>query len=543
LTALLGVVSAQAKEPLDLLRDPGRDGPRLAQVKPGDAAAALALAAGDKAVVPLFSDGFEGVFPGTTWSITAGSDQQYWGRWSCWSAGGSFSVGSCAAGSEAIACGSSYNNMMETWMSAGPFSLADASYEAAVFQAAVNLNSEEGYDYFVIAASTDGVDYSGDFYSGSIDATLALDLTALLGAPQVWIACVFYSDATLTYANGAQVDDVLVAVETSATPNQAPTVTVTAPDGGETLLAGTTATVTYAASDPDGGPSALTAGIDFSSDGGATWSTLTDGVSASGSYAWSVPVVTTSQGRIRVRVSDGDLTASDISDANFQVMVSTNDMALGAESGVSGTQVSVPLTLANDTLVKAYQLDVIYDAGVVAFTGFQATSRGAGMTTATNIVSGGRVRLVSYFDGSSRLAAGSGEVGRLTFQLVGSGGTSSALTPADAVLSGVEGEELPVALAAGGVTVEAGTAPPVVHVSALRNPGRTRSVQVLVTVLNGADQTPTATAGGTALTLLSLGGGLYAGTLHLADDATTITIQASATNANGTGSGQVQLTY
>ena len=83
-------------------------------------------------------------------------------------------------------------------------------------------------------------------------------------------------------------------------------VTVTFPNGGETLTGGGVATITWTWSG-----SFTTVNIDYSTNGGSTWTNIVTGTANDGSHAWTVPSTATTQGR--VRVSGG--TATDMSNA------------------------------------------------------------------------------------------------------------------------------------------------------------------------------------------------------------------------------------
>lgn len=98
-----------------------------------------------------------------------------------------------------------------------------------------------------------------------------------------------------------------------------PTVAVTAPNGGESYLAGSAQTVTWSASDPAGVDSVS---VLLSTDGGATYATtLAHGLANSGSLAWTAPATPFSTCRIEVIAYDGLGNArSDASDADFAVV-------------------------------------------------------------------------------------------------------------------------------------------------------------------------------------------------------------------------------
>lgn len=106
-------------------------------------------------------------------------------------------------------------------------------------------------------------------------------------------------------------------------------ITVTFPNGGETLTGGGVATITWTWSG-----SFSTVNIDYSTNGGSTWTNIATGTANDGSQAWTVPSTATTQGR--VRVSGG--TATDMSNANFTISVSGGSYATlpystGFESG------------------------------------------------------------------------------------------------------------------------------------------------------------------------------------------------------------------
>ena len=110
-------------------------------------------------------------------------------------------------------------------------------------------------------------------------------------------------------------------------------VTVTDPNGGETWTAGDVEYITWTSTG-----SISTVAIDYSTNGGSSWTSITGSTSNDGSYGWTVPSAATTQAR--VRVSDAsDPATNDISNANFEIYVpSTGDYATvpystGFESG------------------------------------------------------------------------------------------------------------------------------------------------------------------------------------------------------------------
>jgi hypothetical protein len=96
----------------------------------------------------------------------------------------------------------------------------------------------------------------------------------------------------------------------------APQVTLTSPNGGE-VLAGDAITVTWTANDADGDP--LSFIVQYSADGGATWTTAKSSVRGSSTVVDRLNVSASNRGLFRVGASDGLHSVSDASDAVFTV--------------------------------------------------------------------------------------------------------------------------------------------------------------------------------------------------------------------------------
>lgn len=99
----------------------------------------------------------------------------------------------------------------------------------------------------------------------------------------------------------------------------APTVNLTSHTGGQTIPGnGASSTITWTASDDHLGSNPVK--IEYSSNGGSTWSTVATGLANSGSYAWTVPTPDTSTGRIKITVTDQVGNAgSSSSSSNFTI--------------------------------------------------------------------------------------------------------------------------------------------------------------------------------------------------------------------------------
>jgi len=280
---------------------------------------------GARGWVTLFSDDFESSFPGDYWNVLYGGPTAYWGDWTCWYGNSSNeSVGCAADGYSQINCGDDYLDNMNSWMVLGPFSLADEGIVDAELNFVFKLNSEPDYDFFSIMASVTGENYYGVGWSGEVEDAYSFDLTDvytlgnLIGESQVWIAFIFQSDGSVPAANGAQVDDVVLRVNYES--NEPPTVEVTSPNGGETLSANASHTITWNANDPDGSPGPLTIDLDYSTNNGGSWNSIATGQSNTGSYSWLLPDVASTQALIRVCANDGEDEQCDESDGVFTII-------------------------------------------------------------------------------------------------------------------------------------------------------------------------------------------------------------------------------
>ncbi|HAU32371.1 MAG TPA: hypothetical protein DCW46_09020 [Desulfotomaculum sp.] len=106
--------------------------------------------------------------------------------------------------------------------------------------------------------------------------------------------------------------------------NQPPTANIISPNGGELVCNGIT--ITWTASDPDGDP--LTYTLEYSADGGSTYTQITTGLTGSCpppgppycSYFWDTSALPSgSNYLVRVIASDGELSGQDVSDGPFTI--------------------------------------------------------------------------------------------------------------------------------------------------------------------------------------------------------------------------------
>ena len=115
---------------------------------------------------------------------------------------------------------------------------------------------------------------------------------------------------------------------------QAPTITVTSPNGAEDWKANSPHAITWTATDNTG---VTSVDIAWSADGGATYpNPIAGGLANSGSFSWTLPGTMTSTARVRITARDAaNHSGSDASDANFTVGLWTVTASAGAGGGIS----------------------------------------------------------------------------------------------------------------------------------------------------------------------------------------------------------------
>ncbi|MGE5340786.1 MAG: Ig-like domain-containing protein [Candidatus Omnitrophota bacterium] len=106
-----------------------------------------------------------------------------------------------------------------------------------------------------------------------------------------------------------------------------PSITLTAPTGGETWVIGSSHSITWTSIHLTGNIK-----IELSIDNGSSWTTLTASTANTGSYAWTVPDTPSSQ--CKVRISDAETgSPSDISDVFAIIAASTPSVTVISPNG------------------------------------------------------------------------------------------------------------------------------------------------------------------------------------------------------------------
>lgn len=157
-------------------------------------------------------------------------------------------------------------------------------------------------------------------------------------------------------------------------PNLPPTVTVTAPNGGETLQVGQSVDITWTASDPNGDATIQKFEVKLSTDGGSNFNfTIANNVAGTArKFTWIVQTgFNTAQGRMRVIVTDNQgATAQDDSNANFTItdigVTATLTSPNGGQNLKFGQQFTITWTVpaAVAAQVKGFDLTLSIDGGV-----------------------------------------------------------------------------------------------------------------------------------------------------------------------------------
>lgn len=206
----------------------------------------------DASTVTIFSDNFEGAYPSPSWVLRyTGSATNYtvnWGRSSYRKAGGSYSWWCVGSGSGAPAPGGHYPAGMGAWMQVGPFSLADAT--SASVELDLWLAKQNVQDVFGVWAATNvNGSYSSVYVdpanTGGVFRHETVPLNSFVGAPQVWVAITFTSDASIQY-EGAYVDNVVIKKTVACSAPAAPAVAVPA-----TATSGNAYVVNWSATSPE----------------------------------------------------------------------------------------------------------------------------------------------------------------------------------------------------------------------------------------------------------------------------------------------------
>jgi hypothetical protein len=140
-----------------------------------------------------------------------------------------------------------------------------------------------------------------------------------------------------TRTNAGKVYVLLAPADTVPPNNQNPIVTLTAPNGGETVSGGANFQIAWTASDPDGDNTIQSFELRLSTDGGGTFNTVIAAsvVGTARNFTWAVPVgLNATMARVRVTVLDNaGGTAHDDSNNDFTIADAGIVLAISQPSG------------------------------------------------------------------------------------------------------------------------------------------------------------------------------------------------------------------
>jgi endonuclease/exonuclease/phosphatase family metal-dependent hydrolase len=192
-----------------------------------------------------------------------------------------------------------------------------------------------------------------------------------------------------------------------------PTVTVTSPNGGESWAAGSSHAITWSSAN------IANVKIDYTLDGGSTWTAITSSTSASaGSYTWTVPGTTSTNAK--VRVTDAAGTASDVSNAAFSITASTSP----AKVIINEIMANEPGSDTNGEYVELVNVGGTA-ASIGGWTISDATSVRHTFASGTSLAAG---KAIVVYAGASAIPAG------LTNAIASSTGTLSFANGGDSVI-------------------------------------------------------------------------------------------------------------
>ena len=216
------------------------------------------LTQGPSSSVIVFSDDFEGAFPGS-WKLYYGTGTEsttLWGKSSYRAVGGSHSAWCAGGGSSPQPPGGNYLPNMNVWLAYGPFDLSDATDATVDFDLWSNVDpgaSNSYPDWIGLYVSTDGFNTSpwgfsytntGQTWQHGTFNFKDVTQVASIGAHQVYIAFIFGSDGSTQY-EGSYIDNVVIKKTVGSAPctyNLNPTSQSVSTGGGSGSVAVTTGT-------------------------------------------------------------------------------------------------------------------------------------------------------------------------------------------------------------------------------------------------------------------------------------------------------------
>jgi hypothetical protein len=195
----------------------------------------------------------------------------------------------------------------------------------------------------------------------------------------------------------------------------APVVTITAPTGGQTWKAGSSQSITWTATDNVGVSSV---DIAYSTDGGATYpNAIATAIANSGSFAWSVPNITSTTARVRVQARDaaGNVGTGAIA-SNFTI----DKWTITASAGANGTISPVGAVSVAQGGSQAFT--------ITANTGFHVSD------VAVDGISAGAVTTFTFSNVTANHTIAASFAANSSFTITASAGANGTIAPSGAVV-------------------------------------------------------------------------------------------------------------
>ncbi len=134
-------------------------------------------------------------------------------------------------------------------------------------------------------------------------------------------------------------------------------VDIVVPNGGENLLAGGTRNITWTNSS-----SISNVRLDYSTDNGTTWNLIISSTPANtGSFLWNVPLLFTTQAKVRISDAASSFAISDISESAFTISTISITSPNGSEEFQSGN--TAQITWTNSASISSVRLQYSTDNG------------------------------------------------------------------------------------------------------------------------------------------------------------------------------------
>jgi hypothetical protein len=209
-----------------------------------------------------------------------------------------------------------------------------------------------------------------------------------------------------------------------------PIVTLLAPNGGESWLAGSQHDVTWAAADSAG---IATDGVDLElTTDAVSWTSIATGLANTGSYLWTLPATPSATARVRVTARDihGN-SAADLSDADFTIAAGTSTtLAAAPDPGVFTETVTLTATVAPPEASGSVE----FFEGTTSL-GSATVSGGTASLALTTLAVGSHVLTATYHGDAQHAPSTSAPVTlEVKARIVATAGPGGHITPAGVTL-------------------------------------------------------------------------------------------------------------